>query len=378
MKILHINEYYMDGWTYQENILPQKQAELGNNVILIASTKYPNYYEKQTYTGEKEYFYKDVKIIREEYKKCGLNLHISNLNKHLHEESPDHIFLHGMAIIKNKALMHYIIEKRPKVTVDVHEDFNNHHINKYPDKIIDVISKLRYRLLISKYMTHIDKIFYVAPSCKKFCMDFYGIPEDKLFPLFLGSDYDMISFDNRPNLREKLINELGLNANTTLLVFAGKIDRNKKIELLIEAFNNITVSNLHLVLVGSVSDEYKEYISQSLLNNANISFLGWKNNKDLMDLLLTCDLGVFPGGQSVIWQQSLCCGLPCIYGWHEGISYLNNGNAVILENRTVEELSSIIKNLTVNKTKLEEMREIAQNYGYKEFNYLNIAQKSLQ
>lgn len=378
MKILHLQENYLDNWTYQENILPQKQVELGNEVVLIASCRYPNYFNKQYYKGPNKYYDKKVKIIREEFKSKRHNLIINNLSYHLNAEQPDMIFLHGMQMLKNNSLMKYITVKRPKVVIDIHQDANNSHIGKgLKNKIKYFISKYYYRLLLFKYKKYIHKFFYISPSCKRFCEDFYSLSENELFPLYLGSDYELIDFENRENFRKKLIEEQNFNNDVVLVVFAGKIDKNKRIELLIDAFTELNIPNAYLLLAGSISDDYKKYIEKSLLNN-NIRFLGWKSNKDLMELFLACDLGVYPGGQSVVWQQSLCCGLPCIYGYCEGVDYLNNGNAVILKNRTVEEMKNFLKDLISDTKKLKEMRTIALKYGNNKFNYLNIAKQSLQ
>ena len=379
MKILHLQEHYMDGWSYQENILPQKQAKLGNEVVLIASRRYRQNYGKTRYEGANEYFDKKVRIVREDYRKQGMNLVVSNLDAHLYKEKPDLIFLHNMAMIKIRALMKYVRINKPKLVIDVHTDDTNYGVVKSKkDKLIKLISKIRFRFLIWRNKKYIDKVFYVAPSSKKFCRDFFGFSENEIFPLYLGGDFEMINFNDRNELRKKLVKEQKLNDDAAIVVFAGKIDKNKRIDLLIDAFVGLKGYNAYLLLAGSINAECEEYIKLNLRNNHHLRFLGWKNSKDLMDLFLACDLGVYPGGQSVLWQQSLCCGLPCIYSYWEGVDYLNDGNAVILKNRTVEEMQKILKELISDKNRLEEMRAKAFEYGNRKFNYLNIAKQSLK
>jgi hypothetical protein len=39
MKIIHICQYYNDGFGYQENLLPRYQAKLGHDVMVITSDR---------------------------------------------------------------------------------------------------------------------------------------------------------------------------------------------------------------------------------------------------------------------------------------------------------------------------------------------------
>lgn len=378
MKILHLQENYMDNWTYQENILPQKQADLGNEVVIIVSRKYPSYLTKGDYEGPDEYKINSVKVIREHYKNNRFDLTISNLEKRLYDEKPDFIFLHGISMLKSKTLMKYIKNNKPKVVIDVHVDTNNSIPMKKINKLMSYsIYKIYYRMLIRLYLKYISKIFYVAPSSMKFCIDYYGISEKKLFPLYLGCDYKMIDFSKKDVLKMEIRKKYNLSKEAILIIFAGKIDKNKKIELLIDSFHELKIPNVYLLIAGSLNEEYRNYLDSNMLKNDHIKFIGWKNNQDLMDLFLSCDLGVFPGGQSALWQQALCCGLPCVYGYWEGIEYLNAGNAVILKKRTVVELTHILNELLLNKNKLDEMNAIAIEYGNKHFNYLEIAKESI-
>lgn len=105
MKIVHLclSSSFIDGYSYQENILPKYHVKLGHDVTLIAST------ESITSSGKTSFdapvgihFENGYKVIRIAYKKGFMykiwrRLRIySDISRLLDEEKPDIIFSHGV------------------------------------------------------------------------------------------------------------------------------------------------------------------------------------------------------------------------------------------------------------------------------------------
>ena len=42
MRIVHVNQFFIPGLSYQENILPHEQAKLGHEVWILPSDRLPN------------------------------------------------------------------------------------------------------------------------------------------------------------------------------------------------------------------------------------------------------------------------------------------------------------------------------------------------
>ena len=42
MRIVHVNQFFIPGLSYQENILPHEQAKLGHEVWILTSDRLPN------------------------------------------------------------------------------------------------------------------------------------------------------------------------------------------------------------------------------------------------------------------------------------------------------------------------------------------------
>ncbi len=96
MKILHICQYYNDGYGYQENLLPRYQKKLGHDVKVITSDRmsYFSGGKKTKIVGTGHFGDAGVPVerlpIRGEFK--GRFVWFKGLAKKLGEEKPDYIW----------------------------------------------------------------------------------------------------------------------------------------------------------------------------------------------------------------------------------------------------------------------------------------------
>ena len=123
MKILHlaISCFYVEGYNYQENILPRINKEHGHDVLIIASRETFINNSKHGYAKSGTFTNEDgIQVVRLKYKYwlpkfINRKLRIySGLYKKLNEFKPDIIMFHGMAAIDLLTVRKYII-KNPNV-----------------------------------------------------------------------------------------------------------------------------------------------------------------------------------------------------------------------------------------------------------------------
>jgi glycosyltransferase involved in cell wall biosynthesis len=180
-------------------------------------------------------------------------------------------------------------------------------------------------------------------------------------------------------VRIKLREKYGIRNEEFLIVSGGKIDSRKNIHLLLEALNEIKHEGVKLVLFGSISSDISLEFTEKLKENKNVLFLDWLDTKSIYDLILASDLGVFPGTHSVLWEQCVGVGLPCIFKKWEGIDHVQmGGNCILLEDVTVESITNSIKTLLQNPSHYNEMREKAKKMGPINFTYSEIAKKAIE
>ena len=94
--------------------------------------------------------------------------------------------------------------------------------------------------------------------------------------------------------------------------------------------------------------------------------------------MAAADLVVFPGLHSVMWEQAVALGVPCIFRDIDGFHHVDlGGNALFLKDVSSKSLQKEIEKLSLDTSLHESMREIAESKGMKAFSYLSIAKRSI-
>ena len=83
----------------------------------------------------------------------------------------------------------------------------------------------------------------------------------------------------------------------------------------------------------------------------------------------------FPGLHSVLWEQAVGMGKPCVFRKIEGFTHVDvGGNCVYFQEETPE---GYVKTLRHAIEKREEMKQCAQAKGLETFSYSKIASRSI-
>ncbi len=382
MKIVHLCfvEPYLDNWSYQANLLPEYQAKAGHDVVVIAGLDYcPAEYKDYNDAGTKArtYTISRVKIIR-------LPLRINLLNRLvlpkglyavLDREKPDLIFMHSLNNLSVATAVHYKRVSGCKLYADIHSDWYNsgkNLVSRY------LLHGFFWRLMYMVYQRHLDRIFAITEDCADFAHYCNGIDRSKIEILNLGADTDSIHWDQRQQIRQEIREQHNIDDNDFVVVTAGKLNANKKVDLLIKAVKAINDKRLKLLIIGSMEPGYRETLLTLADGDNKIQFAGWQDSARIIDYYLAADIAAFPGTQSVLWQSAICCGLPTILRWWgETVSYLNIGNAFFLRSDDETELAGCIKRLMEDRLLYKEMAEKAQHLCNTVLSYDVVAGKSL-
>jgi len=124
-------------------------------------------------------------------------------------------------------------------------------------------------------------------------------------------DFDHIQLA-QPALREKF----GLPSDKKLFVYVGRLDEEKKVDVLIKAMSYVQDDQVVLVLAGNglKNDTLHELVTELGLNS-RIIFLGAIPRQDIPALYNACDIFVMPGdveSLSISTLEALVCGKPVI------------------------------------------------------------------
>jgi len=380
MKIVHIapNSPYNDYWGYQDNLLPKYQRKLGHDVTVIITNKMhkdgkiveipPTVYELDD----------GVKIIRLKYKQyihpvvTGVfsDLDVYDL---LDDIQPDFIFYHGLVSYTIIGVIKYI-KKNPKCKMveDNHMDYNiGNKTNTLKEKII----RSWLRFLNRKSIKYVTKVYGVTPWRKQYAEDYFKIPANKTDVLIMGADDEKMHIEKRMDLRKEIRDEYRIKPNDFLIVTGGKIDKNKKIDVLMQACKEL--GNVKLLIFGNVeNDIHKKF--EELKKSKNIIYIGWIKSDEVYKYFYAADLVFFPGQHSVLWEQACASKVPCVFEKWDGMEHVNNGgNSDFVYPVNVDNVKEKIKELRYTD-KYYQMKQIAMTEKTDIYLYSRIAEKSLE
>jgi 1,2-diacylglycerol 3-alpha-glucosyltransferase len=384
MKILHccLAAFYIDNYGYQENILPKMHQLQGHKVQIVASTETYIENKKLGYIEAKSYFTpENIPITRIPYLKgiphfINKKLRIySGLTKLLNNFKPDIIFLHDVQFLGVWEIKKYAKRNNVIIYADCHTDFLNSAKN-WVSK--NTLHKIIYRRCAKAIEPYTKKFYGVLPLRVDFLKDVYKIPVHKLDLLVLGADDTQFDLSKKESIRKNIRNHYNINENDFLVISGGKIDRRKNIHILMNAFREIQRDDIKLIVFGTANDDLKEEISQ-YKTIKNIVLIDWLDTKTIYDLLMTADLGFFPGTHSVLWEQSVGIGLPCVFKKWEGIEHVNvGGNCLFIEDISIINIKKTILKIADDKKLHQNMLKAALGKGIPRFSYSKIAKYAIE
>ncbi|WP_432673087.1 glycosyltransferase family 4 protein [Flavobacterium sp. SM2513] len=385
MKIVHLclSCFYIDDYSYQENMLPKYHVIQGHDVAVIASLVSFDTNGKPCFLeGESTKICKDgYKVIRIDYKNpfYKLNKFIRSYNntyKVLEKEKPDLIFMHDFSFMDITKVIKYLKKnKEVKVFVDCHTDYIN-SAQTWISK--NIFHHLIWRYYGRKLAPYVTKFYGVTPLRCDFLKNAYNIDDEKIELLVMGVDDELLNIKDKNILKEHYNKKFNLNENDFIIVTGGKIDEKKNIHLVMQSIINLDKRNIKLIVFGTVAPEM-QHLFDNLMLNDSIIYAGWLNSETILDYFIIADLVVFPGTHSVLWEQAVGVGTPCVFKYWEGMTHIDvGGNCDFLCHDTAEEITEVLKKIINDDGKYESMRKIAVEKGLKKFAYSEIARTAIE
>ena len=385
MRILHccLAAFYNEGFGYQENILPRMHKKQGHEVKIIASTE--KFVDKMNlgYVKEGTFINEDgIEVTRLPYSRILPHKIMTKLRIYpgLYQEistfSPDVIFLHDAQFVSISSVVKYVKRNnKVKVYVDGHTDFGNSatsFLSKY------MLHGIVYRWCINKISPYVLKFYGTLPARVDFFVDFYKTPIDKTELLVLGADDDCIASVKMKNLREVIRDRYHIEQDTILIVTGGKFDERKTSVLnLMSAVKKIRSEfDVKLIIFGSVMSGDFSRKFYELCDNENVIYAGWLNSYDTYAYFDASDIIVFTGSHSVLWEQAVGQGKPCIFNKYMGQTHVDvGGNCLFLNDNSEEEIYQVLIRALKG---YQQLKYNAETKGMSYFSYDKIAARAIQ
>lgn len=384
MKITHIClcGVVTDNWSYQENLLPKYHKKLGYDVSVITS-RYTRDEEGKLIIDdrinyENEYGIKTIRIDNKYKTNVRSKLkRYKNLYENIESESPDILFVHGLQFLDIRDIVKYSQQyPKVKVYIDNHADFSNSATNYLSRNLLHKVIWRKCAHLIEPYT---QKFYGVLPARVDFLRDVYKLPKEKIELLVMGADDEKVNYSKSKLIRTEVRKQYNINPDDFLIITGGKIDKAKlQTLLLMQAVKEIKNENVKLLIFGSIENEILKDVN-SLVDGSRIQYIGWIKSEECYKYFAASDLAVFPGRHSVLWEQAVGTGLPCIFKYWEGTTHVDlGGNCEFLYKDSKKEIKNSIENLLNNYNSYNNMKKVSEERGISEFSYLEIAKQSIE
>ena len=385
MKIVHLCQYYMVGHTYQENYLPAAMAKLGHDVVVLAGTGHPDFYDGPARTPGDELFDKGVRVRFLKIRYKSLRTPVDGLYRLLDEEKPDLIFVHGFILTRSFALRRYA-GRHPHCVLgaDTHETFVLAFNACFTKNLKDRVRRFVYFGCVYRWwrryvQKRYQKVFYVSPPRKRYAIEAFGFAESDLESLWLGADFATLPYARKEELRKSARAELDLPADARIVMQAGKLDALKRPAELAEAFARLDDPRWYLVYVGSMERDVREAVECAAGGMERLRFTGMVDGDRALAYIAAADIAAYPGAPSVLWQQTVALGVPAIfYEPAEGdADYLSDDSALFVRHGAADEVYEALRALTSDETRLAGMGARARKHAEAVLDYDMLAKKCL-
>lgn len=213
------------------------------------------------------------------------------------------------------------------------EQLYNGNKQKLKGLNIDVPSNnTEFTIFTEKEMYRLsDHVVTINPFMKDFIIEKYGLPPAKISLIRNGINFNRFSKIDKVEII-KLKQKLGFNSHEKIILFSGRVDPDKGIYFLIDAFTDACKyrDDLRLVFIGQ--GNIHELLQKCRLFFGKITFTGFLPPDKIKEFYQIADIGVVPSIYepcSYSRLEMIANGIPLILSRIEGFSDMSEDTQCI-------------------------------------------------
>ena len=332
MKILHVGEYVNGGVaTYLRTLLNglQKYNDI-ENYLLISEYKSQKKWDSIT---KKVFYYK--------YKRSIFNIFsaIKQIHEVIEEVNPDIIHIHSTWAGLFVRLPYLFRKRKAKIIYQSHGWAFLMDTSNYKKNIYALVERI--------LSMPTDKIINISNYEQNQAIK-YGLNKNKMIMIYNGVE-DKV---NKSNLK------LNWDKNKINLLFVGRLDKQKGLDLFLDVYNKMKLENIHLYVIGT------SVLDNNLPQNTKyVTYLGWVDSKDIDEYYQACDAVIMPSrweGFGLVAVEAMKNSKPVIVSDRGALPELvkENKNGYIFQLENINILKTILREL--NKEDLATLGKCAR------------------
>ena len=361
---------YLDGWGYQDNLLPDYEAKAGHDTVVIAQSRhFPKYMSdkaiEEIRQKGKDYYYGKVHIYRVKafVNTSSQTFICTGIYKILKKERPDVIFHHGVnSSSLLVSLIYKIFHPRINIFIDNHADTINESKNKLWKAL--VVRGL-LRAVVRMANRYVTKYYGVTPGRCTYLHDTFGVPNEKIGLLPIGGDTDLI--ESIKETKFELRAKYKLPKESFIICSGGKMGCEKGTEQLIYSFSKIQEKNQNLLLL--LFGKFLDNETEKLANKTDgVCSIGWCDRTKTLELLKVSDIAIWPVHHTTLIEDAVASALPIIVRETSNTSHLISNNGIFVYTGSEDEISKAISHIQSDYDFYKRNAEKVRN----KFSYRNI------
>ena len=275
----------------------------------------------------------------------------STINKEIEDWGPDVVWVWGWSFDSHLKTMRYFKGKVPvwfrgdSILLDEPKGFS--------------LKKIIRRIFLKWVYSYVDKAFYVGAHNKAY-FKAHGLKENQLVYAPHAIDNNRFSYDDELLMQERIQFKAkhGIDENSTVVLYAGKLEPRKNPLFLIQMMRNIKSNKLKLIIVGN--GPLLSVLKQELKNDDRVLFSDFVNQKWMPNIYKIASFLILPS-VSETWgmalNEALASGTPIIASYKCGgsIDLINLSNGYLFNSINIDfkDLEKWMNNFALNQFRIE-------------------------
>lgn len=209
------------------------------------------------------------------------------------------------------------------------------------------------RLLLGRGLFRLAAGFLCAGTANQMLYKYYGVPDEKLVPFaFTWAHGDLLECaDGLKSRRQEFRTELGIPENNFVVLYCGRLSKEKSGIDLLRAYRQLSSKNLSLLFVGDgpLRKQMEDFVHQHDVHS--VYFSGFQGRLETPKFYALADVLVVPSHREtwgMVVNEAMCFGLPVIASDQVGASkdlILDGYNGLSFPESNVKALASRIEYL---------------------------------
>ncbi|MGA2418427.1 MAG: glycosyltransferase [Candidatus Staskawiczbacteria bacterium] len=214
-------------------------------------------------------------------------------------------------------------------------------------------TRIFFKKIILKFLFKKANGFLTAGIANEEFYKYYGVEPQKMVRFYFSWGYEKFfaAAQQTRSMRGSIRNSLGIKKDDFVVIYVGRLAQEKNPEIILDAFNAISIKNKKLFFVGDgpLRSKIEQQIKKQKIDGVLIT--GFQNREKIVDFYAVADVLVLPSSSEtwgIVVNEAMCFGLPIIASDQVGAApdLVKNGyNGFIFPVGDVEGIIGAINNL---------------------------------